>query len=269
MKKKEWLNLQTHKLMSDQENPERDSVILGQVSTLQPAPGDTNRMDWPHWASHSGSICLVLKMMSLRFLALVVYTSGKGMLRSSADVSPELAKDTYVTLIFLICLSCPFRDSVVTHTPICKSHQLHWKPTGDLLARCSHMDSRGALGNVFSSVFWATARWVLTHRPHYPVIDPSIATERIPSLTLICKLILSVPPPALVLSAVLGHTFQLYPTCLECFCPRLISDSCSEGLSWLSASASLPAFSGYVPLICLLVTITCWLIIPRESPCRF
>lgn len=81
MEKKEWLNLQTHKLMSDQENPERDSVILGQVSTLQPAPGDTNRMGWQHWVSHSGSICLVLKMMSLRVLALVVYTSGTGMLR--------------------------------------------------------------------------------------------------------------------------------------------------------------------------------------------
>lgn len=98
----------------------------------------------------------------------------------------------------------------------------------------------------------------LTHRLHYPAIDPSIATERIPSLILICKPFLSVPPPALALSTLLVHTFQLYPTCLECFCPRLTSDSCSEGLSWLSAGSSLPASSGYVLLICLLVIITCW-----------
>lgn len=67
--------------MSDQENPERDSVILGQVSPLQPAPGDTSRMGWQHWVSHSGSICLILKMTSLRVLVFVGYTSGTGMLR--------------------------------------------------------------------------------------------------------------------------------------------------------------------------------------------
>lgn len=59
----------------------------------------------------------------------------------------------------------------------------------------------------------------LTHRPHYPGIDPSIATERIPSLTLICKPVLSVPPPALALYTLLVHTSQLHPPVWNVFAP--------------------------------------------------
>lgn len=122
MEKKEWLNLQTHKLMSDQENPERDSVILGQVSTLQPAPGDTRRMDWQCWVSHSGPICFVLKMTSLRVLVLVGYTSGTGMLRPGVLLMYSqnwLQTCTWPWLFCLSQLSFEIRFCCHTHT--------HWQ----------------------------------------------------------------------------------------------------------------------------------------------
>lgn len=111
------------------------------------------------------------------------------------------------------------------HTPCFgKSHQLHWKPIGDTLARCSHRGSRWALVKCSSFCFLSNSQVGinLTHRSHYPAIDPSIATERIPSLILIwSKPFLSVPPPALAFLPFWCTPFSFIPPVWNVFAPDL------------------------------------------------